>query len=541
MSETTKTLIFVLCGVFAVSAAVLGRPGRVGVETPDLVGQPLFADFTDPEAAESLTVVEADELGTALTTFEVAKKNGVWVIPSHQDYPADATENLQAAATMFIDLTVLNVASDEVKDHATYGVLDTTEENAAAADEDMGKLVRLQDAKGKRLVELLIGKPVKGQDEQRYVRIPKQNRVYTVKINPDNLSTKFQDWIEQDVLALNPIDIEQMVIFDYSVAPTLTADGRIRPELEERSRVRVRWNADDAQWELQELSEAGPDGLRSTQLLENEGLDKARLDEMKNKLADLKIIDVNAKPDGLRRGLQGGEDVLWQDREGAQSLIGRGFYPRPNTDGSLGIASTDGEVTVITKEGVNYTLRFGQVAGAETEGDESKLNRYVMITASVDDASFPRPELEEVPEPAGPAEPDMSATTDAQPEDTSASVDPSESLDAASSESETSETAAAEQAERDRIITENQRKLDEYAEKKKKAQDKVDELNLRFADWYYVISEDVYKDIHLAGVDVIETQEGTAEEGFGIDAFRKLEDEGLKREGAEPEQPAPLR
>ncbi len=252
MSETTKTLIFVLGGLAAVSAAILGRPGRVGVETPDLVGKPLFADFTNPEAAESLTVVEADALGTALTTFEVAKKNGVWVIPSHQDYPADATERLKNAATMFIDLTVLNVASDEVKDHATYGVLDVNEENAAAADEDMGKLVRLDDAKGKRLVELLIGKPVKGQDQQRYVRIPKQNRVYTVEIDPDKLSTKFQDWIEQDVLALNPIDIAQMIIFDYSVTPTLTADGRIRPELVERSLIHVRWNGDDAKWELQE-------------------------------------------------------------------------------------------------------------------------------------------------------------------------------------------------------------------------------------------------------------------------------------------------
>jgi hypothetical protein len=65
--------------------------------------------------------------------------------------------------------------------------------------------------------------------------------------------------------------------------------------------------------------------------------------------------------------------------------------------------------------------------------------------------------------------------------------------------------------------------MDEYEEKKKKAEKKVRELNARFADWYFVISDDVYKKIHLSRSDVIKEKEGASKEGSGVDALRDLE------------------
>jgi hypothetical protein len=57
----------------------------------------------------------------------------------------------------------------------------------------------------------------------------------------------------------------------------------------------------------------------------------------------------------------------------------------------------------------------------------------------------------------------------------------------------------------------------------------VRELNGRFADWYYVISEDVYKKLHLSRSDIIKEGAKAADEGTGLNAFRKLEKEGLKK------------
>jgi hypothetical protein len=92
------------------------------------------------------------------------------------------------------------------------------------------------------------------------------------------------------------------------------------------------------------------------------------------------------------------------------------------------------------------------------------------------------------------------------------------------------------QSERERITKENQRKIDERNDKIKKAEEKVQELNYRFADWYYVISEDVYKKIHLSRSDIIKETDEAKEKGSGIDAFRNIEEQGL--EGTEEEESA---
>ena len=58
---------------------------------------------------------------------------------------------------------------------------------------------------------------------------------------------------------------------------------------------------------------------------------------------------------------------------------------------------------------------------------------------------------------------------------------------------------------------------------------RVAELNARFADWYYVISEDVYKKIHLGRSDIIKEGATARDAGFDVDAFRKLETDGIEK------------
>ncbi|MEM7315813.1 MAG: DUF4340 domain-containing protein [Planctomycetota bacterium] len=496
MNELTKTLVFLLVAAASVMGAIWGKPGMVGVEVPDKVGQPLFTDFEDASSAESLKVVDFDEDTGEFSEFEVAKKNGVWVIPSHEDYEADATDSLKAVATMFMDLEVLGVAAEDKSIHSTFGVIEPNEDEVESGDEGIGKLIQLGDAKGNKLVNLIVGKQVKDQEGQRYVRIPKQDPTYVVSIDPDKLSTKFEDWIEQDVLKLNAMDITTMTINDYSVTPAITPSGRLSVEQEQRLAMKVDWNGDDFKWDLVRLEELAGGELSPTKLLDNEELDKSKLDEMKNSLSGLKIADIRRKPDGLIQALKSGEsNEMWSDNQGVRSLVERGFFPVGGESG-ITMLSSDGEVGIGTKDGVEYQLRFGQIAGAPGESDS--INRFLMVVASLDQSKFPPPALEEVPE------------------------------EPAAAEGEEGEKTP--NPERDRIMKENQRKLDEYNEKRNKALEKVNELNGRFAEWYYVVSEEVYKDIHLSRPDVIKEKPGSADEGFGVDSLRKLEDEGLKQD-----------
>ena len=134
---------------------------------PDVVGKPLFADFEDPDQAKQMEVVEFDEDLGEPSTFKVARKNDAWVIPSHNDYPADAEENLAKAATLFVGLDVINVVSDERKDHVTFGVVRPDRDKVSLGDEGVGKLITMKDEQGRTLAELIIGKEVLEKEGQR--------------------------------------------------------------------------------------------------------------------------------------------------------------------------------------------------------------------------------------------------------------------------------------------------------------------------------------------------------------------------------------
>ena len=59
----------------------------------------------------------------------------------------------------------------------------------------------------------------------------------------------------------------------------------------------------------------------------------------------------------------------------------------------------------------------------------------------------------------------------------------------------------------------------EYQETVKGGEKKVAELNERFGDWYYVISDDVYKQIHLGREQIIRKKDKPAEAGKeGVEA-----------------------
>ena len=62
-------------------------------------------------------------------------------------------------------------------------------------------------------------------------------------------------------------------------------------------------------------------------------------------------------------------------------------------------------------------------------------------------------------------------------------------------------------AARNEVEQENKRAQDEYNETVETGKKRVEELNQRFGDWYYVISNDVYKQIHLGRADVIKKKE----------------------------------
>lgn len=529
MNEGPKTAIFVGAALVLSLASYWSVPKPQEARPTDDEGGNLFT-FEDPTEAASLEIVRYQEDLGETHEFKVAKnsKTGLWTIPSHSNYPADAAEQMRNAVTTLIGLKKLGVVTEDASEHELFGVVEPVKEGAQSSGKGVGLSVKVQDAKGKNLAELIIGKPVKGFDDQRFVRIPGQDRVYAAAIDPDKLSTNFGDWIKSDLLSLSAIDVETLQMRDYSVVQTLQGGA-----LEKRSEVQVRWDSSDSKWELEEmLTYRGREAI-PTKLLDNEELDSTKLNAMKNAFSDLKIVDVRRKPAGLGVNLKADKSFM-DNPENRRSLMSHGYYASSTDSGDFELFAANGEVYVGMKEGYEYVLRFGSVAVTDEGTDDGSLNRYLFVTARMDDGRFPPPQLEPVPTSVDPPAP--TASDAPAPPDAEAKTEGSDDEKKKEAEEERKRQL---QAAVERVEKENQRKMDAWIEDKKKATDKVAELNSRFADWYYVISEDVYKRIHLSRNDIIKESATARDEGFGIDAFRKLQDGGVNPPPEAPTGPPP--
>ena len=127
-------------------------------------------------------------------------------------------------------------------------------------------------------------------------------------------------------------------------------------------------------------------------------------------------------------------------------------------------------------EGVIYTLRFGEVlvgpdANSDLSGDSPSdrgqggaANRYLFISCEFDPSYFP--------EPAKPTSMDFQNKPEAELTD-------------------------FDKADKDKYT-----KHQAWERKVQTGRDLAARLNARFADWYYVISDDSFKKIHLSKAEL---------------------------------------
>ena len=217
MNEITKTIAFVVVAVTVSLVAWVTYPSLPVMQEADMRGKDLFPDFKDPAAVASLEIVQYDETNATIRPFKVAAVKNQWTIPSHDNYPADAKDQLAEAAAGLVDLKVLDMPSTDVSAQSLYGVVDPDPKSISAAATGVGTRVVMKDAHDKTLLALIVGKEVPGKPDLHYVRKLGQDPIYTVALKTNKLSAKFEDWIEKNLLKMSSWDIKQVQIKDYSV------------------------------------------------------------------------------------------------------------------------------------------------------------------------------------------------------------------------------------------------------------------------------------------------------------------------------------
>jgi hypothetical protein len=380
MSEKKKTLSYAAVAILLAAAALATAPRKL---TPDAFfdrGEAFFPEFQDPNAATTLEVVEFDEATASASPFKVTNQKGKWTIPSHHNYPADGKERLAKTAAGVIGIHKDDVRSDNVADHEACGVIDPLDEKVTTL-KGRGKRVTIKGEKDQVLADLIVGRPVPEREGFRFVRLPGQKRVYAVRMDID-ISTKFEDWIERDLLLVERDKIGELVLEDYSIDErTFFVDLRDRVVLTKR----------EGKWQLERIA-AGQE------------VDESKVNALLTAVDELNIVGVRPKPAGLSRSLRRVEGGLMITQSELLSLQSRGYYFA--RDGRL--LSNEGELRVRTSEGITYTLRFGEIvygrgeavtAGTEASDDESTgaaENRYLFITADFDPRAVTAPEEEDV-------------------------------------------------------------------------------------------------------------------------------------------------
>ncbi len=457
MKELTKTLIFVaVAAALAGSALWASIPRSTSVEAFNDQGEAFFPNFTNPAECSTLEIVEMDPETGAPEAFKVTFQNNRWVIPSHNDYPADAADRLAQTAARVIDLKKDTIRSSRTEDHKMLGVLDPGDKKTIGVD-GVGTRITLRDKSQQVLADYILGKPVPGRTGQRFIRRPDQARTYGVNTDVQP-SSRFADWIEPNLLQLKADQIRMATFVNQKV-------DAARSEIVPGETLTIKRTGASAPWTTEGL-------------LPSEEVDPAKTSAMATALADLKIVGVRPKPQGLSEALQGkGDGRLGLNDK--LSLQRQGFFLVKDR-----LVSEEGSLLLESEDGVGYVLSFGRVTFAKGEAlssgkgakddpkDEEKEptpgsdrieSRYLMVRAQFDPNAIPKPTI------TAPSDPES------LPQDVFA---------------RTSEEIKAQAEREDRELTAYNTKME--AGKKRAA-----DLSARFAPWYYLVPGDAYRTLVL--------------------------------------------
>jgi hypothetical protein len=346
VNETVKTGAFLVGALALVIAAAVAEPDRHAASVFSDEGEAFYPEFRDAQAVKAIEVVDYDESTATARPLKVELRKTRWVIASNNDYPIDVGDRLTKTAAALIDVKKDQVKSDLVQDHAKYGVIDPLDQKVGSL-QGRGKRVTLRDAQKAVLADFILGKAVEGKAGWRYVRLPGGKRTYAVKTEADP-SARFADWVNAGLLRMPVANIRKVTIASYSVNETAGT-------LEQGETVVLM--PEGGEWKS-----AAAHALTAT-------------------LDSLKIVDARPKPAEMARDLHTGQMQL--SLETALALRRFGFLLTQTGR----VLASDGEMTVEMANGVNYQIRFGDVA--TTSSDAAKAaggDRYAFVTASWDAA-----------------------------------------------------------------------------------------------------------------------------------------------------------
>ena len=531
MNDLTKTIAFGVFGVaLAYTAFLVDRSARPEPSAArESIGKPFYDGYDSTALAQSLQV-SAVTPDAELVTFKVEKKDGLWTIPSHYNYPAEADERLSNTQASVMGILRETVAAEESSRHRLYGVIDPltfdpTDEESYDLD-SYGQRLTLYDERDEVLADFIIGKEVEQKlddagepliqtegEKVYYIRREDEVRTYTAKLNID-LSTKFEDWIQPNLLQVEPEKLNRIEIDKYELQESgIARNGQISPmKTVRKGKLALERPDGGSSWKVSDFDET------------KETLVNAKLSEIVSVVQELTIADVRPKTNYegqplITPDLKVNEiEELKKDPQLFQSLLNQ-LQDEMSTNGfaitnnnGLKLVSRFGNIKVGTEEGISFRLLFGDefteaketidIQGTQDEDDSEEGStaenstedpgRYMMIEVVFDEALL-NPIEPPGTEPTKPTQPEGYVALEApKPEgDEKTETPPKDERDPKFIEydKQLSDYESAS-TEYELAKTRYESKLKERQKAIEEGTRKAAELNQRFGLWYYIIKAD---------------------------------------------------
>ncbi len=431
---TTGIMVLLAAATMIVAAIFYPWPERV-VES-DMVGNPLFE--YDTSAVRSISIARFDADRNGVDRIDLRRSGEKWIIPARKNFIATNAEQISRVVNSLNNCTVLENRSNAQQDHVDFSVVDPVEYASSTNRSSLGTKIVLEDRNKRELASLIVGSSLRNESSQQqlkhFVRIPGQPNVYVVEINPGVLSTDFTRWVNANLLGLsNQTPVNSIEINNYRIDPEqiLTEDKNweYQATLDVKSKKYKLMVPQPGSSTLVE-TEITPDNIQ-------------QLNSLGAFLGNIRFTDVQRKTSAAAKILKkpAGQD----DVSGALDSLQKFGFAKTGFDDGFQFNAVGGEVLLRTDEGLVFSIFIGSLVDSVNAGDLT-LNHYVMLYASVDESLLPAPEA--------PVDEEGNGQTD---------------------------------QERKAYL----REVEKRKEKIKSANMRASDFNQSFANWYYIVSEDV--------------------------------------------------
>lgn len=402
--EVFKSVLLGLSALIALICWLKFQPRLPDVKPKEKIGRRLLETFDNVAQMERVIFSRINPDTGEYEEFVLAhdKENDQWLLPGMSNFPAENAEQVAKVVAPLIQLTVLDVVDETIDPsnltkithfHKECGLLNPINFVAVdSSDSEEGKnlsngaalSVKIEGSNGETLVDLLVGARAPESSatrDNRYVRFPSEDVVYTVDFSGDSTSevgtTEFAEypervsfdplsWVDRDLLRISRWDVRYLTIRDYSFSLYRNGDKFEQSQIDQKGIAVFKQDPEQSLsrvWSLYQLFKN--DG--QWKKLENVDLENVQNDTLNTTvdvLGSLKITDVRKKPDSLRSCFE--NDRLESDLITQADSLGEFGFSFFDSDPlnvqkiTPSLVGEGGTIEFSTKTGVKITLIFGK-------------------------------------------------------------------------------------------------------------------------------------------------------------------------------------